>query len=269
MQHNHSSDATRQKQTFFLIVTGMIAGLASGGLGIGGGVIITPALMLLLRFPAVTAIQLSLAAIAPIALVGIVSHTILAPQNVNWFLAGFIVIGSLPGSWFGLYIKKKIRTRTLYFMFAFFFAYTALKISNLIPEINIFDFPTAHTADKLPLILLGFLAGIVSSIFGIGGGVIIVPILDQVFHLPLLQSIAVSLAVIVPTTLFGSWIHRNTAQLNKEHFLALLPAALIGAVLGGYIALHSPPILLRYLFSIILLLSAYKMFKKGMDQSPK
>jgi uncharacterized membrane protein YfcA len=82
-----------------LLVVGAVSGLISGLLGIGGGVILVPVLMVLLRFPVKTALGTSLAVVAAQAIPGTVTHSLIG--NVDWRIAAGLVVGVVPGARIG------------------------------------------------------------------------------------------------------------------------------------------------------------------------
>ncbi|MFM2158975.1 MAG: hypothetical protein RLZZ124_1449, partial [Cyanobacteriota bacterium] len=80
--------------------------------------------------------------------------------------------------------------------------------------------------DLLPLLPLGILAGLLSGLLGIGGGLIFSPLL-LALGLPPHQALATSTLAIVPTTLAGSWAHLRSG---------LVPPAAIAAICGSAVA---------------------------------
>lgn len=116
---------------------------------------------------------------------------------------------------------------------------------------------------SLLLILLGLFAGTLSGLLGIGGGIIIVPALTQLFKVPANVAVGTSLLIIIPTAITGSITHYMKGNLNFG--LALL--VMVGAVAGGYLGARlvslMPEVLLRRLFAVLLVYVAFNMwFKK-------
>ena len=81
--------------------------------------------------------------------------------------------------------------------------------------------------------LIGFVSGIASGLFGVGGGIVIVPAMVLLLKLDPKIAIGTSLAVIVPTALVGVWKHYHLGNLNWQVGLSLMPTALIGGYLGA------------------------------------
>lgn len=82
-----------------IVVTGIATGVLSGFFGIGGGVVMIPALSLLLGYPQTVAQGISLAVIVPTSAAGSLIHT--KHGNVNWTMAIWLAIGGIGGGWLG------------------------------------------------------------------------------------------------------------------------------------------------------------------------
>lgn len=94
-----------------LLVVGAISGFVAGLLGVGGGVILVPVLTVLLRFPVKTALGTSLAVVAAQAIPGTVTHAIIG--NIDWAIAGGLVIGVVPGARIGSRLAVAAEDRKL------------------------------------------------------------------------------------------------------------------------------------------------------------
>ena len=79
---------------------------------------------------------------------------------------------------------------------------------------------------------LGVLAGVISGLFGVGGGIIFVPALTLILGRHQLQAEATSLAAIVPVAIVGSW-RQNREGLVRWKTAAIIGVASIGGVLAG------------------------------------
>lgn len=81
--------------------------------------------------------------------------------------------------------------------------------------------------------LIGLVSGITSGLFGVGGGVVMVPAMVYLMKLDTKVAVGTSLAVIVPTAVMGVWKHQNLGNLNWSVALSLMPTALVGGYLGA------------------------------------
>ncbi len=125
--------------------------------------------------------------------------------------------------------------------------------------------PIHHQGNKvisifLASILLGAVAGLMAGLFGIGGGLIIVPVLAILFaaqgfpaELVMIMSVATSLATIVFTSVFSVLAHHRLGSVLWPKVLALGPGIIVGAAVGAVVADHIAGGVLRFLFTVYLL----------------
>ena len=113
--------------------------------------------------------------------------------------------------------------------------------------------------DGLLLLGGGALAGFFGSLLGLGGGILIVPLLTLGFGLPLLEAIGVSLICVIVTSsaAAGVYLERRTANLRLGMTLELFTA--VGALAGGLIAFLLPESVLEGLFAALLVYVAVTM----------
>ncbi|MFS8628770.1 MAG: sulfite exporter TauE/SafE family protein [Limnochordales bacterium] len=112
------------------------------------------------------------------------------------------------------------------------------------------------------LILLGLAAGTLSGMLGIGGGIIIVPALHQLFKVPMNQAVGTSLLIIIPTAITGSITHYMKGNLNVGLALLVMVGAVAGGYLGARLASVMPELWLRRAFALLLLYVAFNMLFK-------
>lgn len=116
----------------------------------------------------------------------------------------------------------------------------------------------------LSLLALGLLAGVFAGMFGIGGGLIIVPALIFLFGFKELEAIGTSLAALIPPVgLLGA------AEYYRNGFINIRSAALIaaglfcGTLIGAKIVIGLPPIVIRRIYASFLIAVAAKMLIAG------
>jgi uncharacterized membrane protein YfcA len=112
----------------------------------------------------------------------------------------------------------------------------------------------------LLLVLSGFAAGVLSGTMGIGGGVLMVPILSLGFGFGERLAQGTSLAAIVPISAVGAWTHfrRGNVLVRPALWMGATGAPL--AVVGAPLAQHVPGPLLARAFGAFLLFSAYRIW---------
>lgn len=108
----------------------------------------------------------------------------------------------------------------------------------------------------LALSILGLAVGFLSGLLGIGGGVIMVPGLVLLMKMTQQNAQAVSLAVMVPVALWGSFRYFNSPNLTFDFRMVaiLVVLALVGTSLGTALALYLSPGTLRKVFAVALIL---------------
>jgi uncharacterized protein len=108
--------------------------------------------------------------------------------------------------------------------------------------------------------LIGLVSGITSGLFGVGGGIVMVPTMMFFMNLPIKQAIGTSLAVIIPTALIGTYKHNLQGNVNWTVALALVPAAIVGGFFGAWITTVLPAAALKRSFGAFLVLVGCRLF---------
>jgi uncharacterized membrane protein YfcA len=119
--------------------------------------------------------------------------------------------------------------------------------------------PLALSAASVLLgLVLGLAAGILSGLFGVGGGILFVPTLVAL-GLGQLEAQATSLLAVLPTVLAGSWNQRRYGNLRIRTALALGAVSVVGVEVGARIATSLDDTTLRKLFGLLLLAVAAQL----------
>lgn len=111
------------------------------------------------------------------------------------------------------------------------------------------------------LILLGLVAGILSSLLGIGGGILLVPGMMFLMDLPIKTAVGTSLAIIVPTVITGVFRHAVYGNVDWKLALLICLGAVTGAYLGALLSDYVPGDILKKIFAVFLLVMAVKMWR--------
>jgi uncharacterized membrane protein YfcA len=113
----------------------------------------------------------------------------------------------------------------------------------------------------LTLVAIGLVAGVLSGIFGIGGGIIIVPLL--VFAAKFSQKMATgtSIAVFVlPVAILGAYAHYRAGNVNVKASLLIAAGLFVGSLLGAQISLGMSDSLLKRAFAVLLVAVAARLW---------
>jgi len=99
---------------------------------------------------------------------------------------------------------------------------------------------------------VGIFTGILSGLMGIGGGNIMVPASTILLQLGQHVAQGVSLIVIIPTALSGAWSHYKRGNVDVRVALLLTPGAVVGGLIGAWVAQSIPGGQLRVMFGVLL-----------------
>ncbi len=112
----------------------------------------------------------------------------------------------------------------------------------------------------LPLIAIGLVAGVLAGMFGIGGGLIIVPALLYMMKLSEVDSIATSLAALIPPVgLLGAMEYYRKGHVNLKYAMVVAAGLFLGSYFGARIVLSLPPATIRRIYAVFLVVVAARM----------
>ena len=258
------------------LIMGSFAGFLAGLLGIGGGVILVP--LFLWLFPLAgfppdlivhTAFGTSLAIILPTAVSSTLGHR--KRGNVDWHMVAFLAIGGILGSLLGSSIASIIPGATLKICFGLMQIIISLKLLFYNPHI-----PTENLqrAKRVSLLLVGFAGGLFSAFFGMGGGVIAVPLMLMVLQLPIHLAVGNSSALIVVSSFSavicyiwfglqnGGSAPFSIGYVNILVTLLVAPLSIIFARVGVKLASRTSQTKLVKIFAVLLMLVGIKILLK-------
>ncbi len=111
------------------------------------------------------------------------------------------------------------------------------------------------------LLILGLAAGVLSGLFGIGGGVIIVTALVLVGRMPILQATGTSLgALLLPVGLLGAMEYHKRGLLDVKASALIALGIFLGVWFGAKLAIGTPAATLQRLFAVFLMVLAVRMW---------
>lgn len=108
-------------------------------------------------------------------------------------------------------------------------------------------------------LVLGFGAGSLSGLFGVGGGILFVPTLALVVGLTQIDAQATSLAAMIPVVVFGAWQQHRVGNVRWKVGIAVGLASIVGVIGGAALATSLDEDLLRKLFAAFLLFVAAQL----------
>jgi len=190
----------------FLLVVGCIVGFTTGALGLGGGFIMVPTLIYIFQnlgisddYVVAMAVGTSLSVIFLTSLNSAYSHS--KYGNIIWKYSLLLGFSGILGTFAGVKIVTNYISGDLHrILFGIMLIILSLNMAfnKTNPKIE-----SNQNVNYLPVLLCGFLIGVLSSMFGIGGGTIAIPILTIFLKTPIKKSIGTSLGMMVIISLSG------------------------------------------------------------------
>ncbi len=264
-----------------IFAAGALAGGLGALLGIGGGILLVPFLNLGLNFPLQAAAAISLTTV--IATSSSVSAARAGKQLINMRLGMVLEVATAAGSLLGGLTAQVLPQSALQIMFGAMSAIVAVIMLSRLGRRNVILDPTVepgvlggrfhehesggavtYRVKRVPVALVAsFLAGNVSSLLGVGGGVIKVPVLNAWCGIPMRAAAATSAFMIGVTATAGAVIYYGRGQLVPE----LAAAAVLGVQLGSWGGLHfgsrASAKWLKILMAGVLVVVSVLMFARG------
>ncbi|MHB2017590.1 MAG: sulfite exporter TauE/SafE family protein [Candidatus Xenobia bacterium] len=124
------------------------------------------------------------------------------------------------------------------------------------------------TTYLLLLTVAGVLTGAVGAIAGIGGGILLIPVLVLLFHVPIHQAVFTSLAAVVATSTAAGSVYVGEGMTNMRLAMSLETATTLGGLSGGLLASVVSPAALSGLFGVVAIITAVTMLRGGGSHPP-
>ena len=254
-----------------LVVVGLFAGVLAGLLGVGGGIVIVPALYLIFTYLEIApdilmhlAVGTSLATVIPTSIRSVRKHYGHGAVDLailrHW--GPWLFFGAVIGTVMAAYIS----TSGLTLIFGSIALIVSLQMALGSPDKTIADaLPVGVIGSILPLV-----SGVFSTLMGIGGGTLGVPIMT-LFKVPIHNAVATAsgfgVIIAVPATIGFIFNGLDAANLppfslgyiSLVGFALIVPATLLSVPLGVRLAHWLNPSMLRRAFALFLALTAMKM----------
>ena len=251
-----------------LATLGLTAGFIGGLLGIGGGVIIVPALVLALGFSQHLAQGTSLTALFMMSFVGTAAY--LVNGQCNPLLGLQMGVGGAIGALIGTKVAHRARGRTLRLVLSAVLIYVAARMISLALHGPACD-QAGCTGPKLAfgwapaLAGIGFTAGMLGSIVGVAGGFITTPALVILLGIGQQTAQGISYAAMPLTLLVCVLAYRREDSIDLRSALRLGIAGTIGVILGAQLACSLSGPTLRFIFGVALVLISIMLAAKKED----
>ena len=243
---------------FYALISGVLSGGALGLTGGGGSILAVPMLVYVVGENVHLAIGTSLVAVGVTALISSVSY--MKQSLVKFKIAFFMAAPGLISTYLGALINKQIKGPVLLLTFAVLMIY----IGYLMAVKKNTDVQKSSGSTNIQygkVLLLGFITGLASGFFGIGGGFLLVPALFLGANLKMKEAIATSLFIIFLFGMFGL----GSYIIQGRHIDPLVSSIFVvggaaGGIVGAFYAKKINQIWLRRIFSIFIILIGLSIF---------
>lgn len=233
---------------FPLVLVGVAAGVLSGLFGIGGGTIIVPALALWLGMNQKLAAGTSVAAILPTAVVGATSYAV--QGHVDWVAAVCLAVGIVAGAQVGSHLLARLPVGAIQWAFMGFLAVVIVSLWFVIPQRG--DRIGLTVLTGVLLVVVGFVTGVLSGVLGVGGGIVVVPILMFFFGASDLVAKGSSLLMMIPGSISGTLGNFRRRNVDLRAAVVVGLAACVFAPVGTMFAVWIDPFWGNVAFSLYL-----------------
>lgn len=237
-----------------LVPVGILIGAMSGFFGIGGGTMLVP-ILLAMGFSTKDAIGISIIQMVFSSIYGsYLNHkrgTLIIGEGILVGLGGFI------GGFIGGYVTQFIADTVLEFLFLglLFFSLFRLLFSKIVEE----DSET-RSINKALLFLIGVVIGIFAITLGVGGSIVLTPLLVGLLHYPIKKAVSAGLFFVVFSSVAGMSSRLLTGMIDFESGLVIAIASLVGVWLGIWLKEHvtsknhKTALLVMYVIAIAILI---------------
>ena len=239
----------------WLIPLGFAAGLLGSMIGLGGGIIVVP-ILTFLGFPPTAAASNSLFAALSNAIASTISYS--KQKRIEYSLGLKLGLLSIPGTILGALISTDVTPDVFKILFGFVLIASAAYIF-LRKKIETRE----KTISKQMMVFAigaSFFAGIISSFFGIGGGIIFVPLMVVGMGMAMKKAAPTSQMILLFASLSGVVVHSLLGHPDflQAGFLAI--GSFIGGLVGARLSIDIKERYLQLLVSAVIVIAAAKLF---------
>ena len=262
-------------EVLLIAVFAVGVGTLSSMIGIGGGIINTPLLVIVFGLSTDMAPSSSLVAAMFVAISSSWAYYRQTPKPTVYVAGVFLAITTIPGSWVGGWLRVTIFNvygdEVLRWVFAILLFPIAMRmlfakrrgLSDWAAELAAYDFSKTSKTTLFSALLGAFGGGIVANLLGLGGGVIIVPVLSILLGLPMHAAVATSMFTMIFTTGAGTVQNVLSGSIDIYYSVALALGMVIGAQFGPQLALRVDAVRLKQIFGLVIVYPLVRMVRAG------
>jgi len=251
---------------------GFLIAIVASLTGIGGGIFIVPVLTLLYTFSPQNAIGTSLTSIIFTAVASTLNYA--RQRRIYWRTGLILAAVTAPGAYLGAWLTSLLNARDLGLIFGFFLVLVAVYIITDLSDLRRSKSQRKESTEKSDSELvksgktmaigagLSFFGGLASGLLGIGGGLLVVPIMTFAMGMSIHLATATSMFTMIFTSISGVTQHYQANHINFESALLLALGAIFGAQVGAYTSKRISGKNLRRVFGVVVIISGINMIIK-------
>jgi uncharacterized membrane protein YfcA len=246
----------------FLLLVGLGAGTLGSMLGVGGGIIMVPALTFL-NVPPTQVASTSLIAVMSTSVSSTIEYS--RQKRINYRLGLEMAACAIPGGVLGAVLSEYLLEDMFKLYFGILLIFTVLYVfykNSVLKDRNIKKRPLPL---KLGVFAASFGAGVISSLFGVGGGIIFVPAMLLVLGLNMHRAAPTSQFTLMMTAIAGVFTHSALGHPDYLQAIVLSAGAFIGAQMGARLSRITKDTLLQRLLAVVLMAVAVIFILDGLD----
>mgnify|MGYP001481661738 CR=1 FL=1 len=249
-----------ERPAAWFVPAGFVIGMVGALCGIGGGILAGPFLHAYRKVPLKRAAASAILVVLATTLAATTAEFFRQDSALRWPVVLPLALGALLGARFGFALSRRIDERALKRVFALVLALAALRVLFFTSSLTPPDVLPGHSTSALAL-AIGVAAGVLTPLFGVAGGVLMVPALFLFLGQPFGVARACALAAGAVSAVLSLWLHARAGNVSASLGLPLAGGALFGA-LAGVVAAHDPLLapMGRVLLGLVLLTQAGRFF---------
>jgi uncharacterized membrane protein YfcA len=255
-----------------LAIFAFAVGVLSAMIGIGGGTVNTPLLLILFAFTEQQAPATALVGGLFVSIAASISYWRQNPRPTIPKVGLVLAVLTVPGSLFGVLLRTLISAPyVLRLIFGISLFPVALKMlfaskrgkSDLVSELAEWDISHITRRQWITSLFGAFVGGISAGLLGLGGGAVVVPVLIVLMGLPMHAAVATSMFTMMFTTTAGTAYNFILGSVNLYFALAIGIGMLFGGQIGARLACKVNAVQLKQIFGLIIILPLISMMKLG------
>ena len=246
----------------FLLVVGLGAGILGSMLGVGGGIIMVPALTFL-NVPPTQAASTSLIAVMSTSVSSTIEYS--RQKRINYGLGLEMAACAIPGGIFGAVLSEYLLEDTFKLLFGILLILTGLYVLYKNSVLKDRHAKRCSLLLKVAVFAASFGAGIISSLFGVGGGIIFVPAMLLVLGLTMHRAAPTSQLTLMMTAIAGVFTHSALGHPDYLQAVVLSTGSFVGAQIGARLSRITNDTLLQRLLAAVLMTVAIIFILDGLN----